>query len=162
MLSDWLKKTRATFLTNQIPNVTWSYAFSRAWRWLHIFASSSNWFLVLFSSVLIGQSDYFELKFSTLQTNLVFEQSNNRQTNMTYMYSVWFLLTKALWSRSLVLFFSSNSIFTANMAVVTSVAAAAADSNAASSFLQRGSRYQWCQIEWFHPQTQKLEPPCTA
>ena len=45
--------------------------------------------------------------------------------------------TKALCSRSLVLFFSSSSIFTAIIAVVTSEAAAAADSSAASSFLQR-------------------------
>ena len=43
--------------------VTWSHAFSRAWRRLHVFTSSSHWFLVLFSSVVIGQSDYFGLGF---------------------------------------------------------------------------------------------------
>ena len=30
------------------PIVTWSRAFSRAWRRLHVFALSSDWFLVLF------------------------------------------------------------------------------------------------------------------
>lgn len=66
--------------------------------------------------------------------------------------AAYILLTKALWSKSLVLFFSSNSIFTAIMAVVTSEAAAAADSRAASSFLQKEKEGQnkghevhlWC------------------
>ena len=41
------------------PILTWSHACSRAFRGLHVFASSSDWFLVLLSSVVIGQSDYF-------------------------------------------------------------------------------------------------------
>ena len=46
--------------------MTWSHAGSRAWHQLHVFASSSDWFLVLFSSVVIGQSDYFWFGFTTL------------------------------------------------------------------------------------------------
>ena len=48
------------------PIVIWSHAFSRAWRRLDVFASSSDWFLVLFSSVVIGQSDYFGFGFTIL------------------------------------------------------------------------------------------------
>ena len=51
------------------PIVTWSHAFSRAWRRLYVFASSSDWLLVLLSSLVIGQSDYFGLGFTTLNWN---------------------------------------------------------------------------------------------
>lgn len=34
-------------------------AFSRDWRQFHIFASNSDWLVVLFTSVAIGQSNYF-------------------------------------------------------------------------------------------------------
>ena len=45
------------------PITTWSHAFSRARRWLCVFASSSDWFLVLLLFVLISQSGYYtELK----------------------------------------------------------------------------------------------------
>ena len=37
--------------------VTYSHAFSRAWR--HVFASNSDWFIWLFTTVVIGQSNYF-------------------------------------------------------------------------------------------------------
>ena len=45
--------------------------FSRAWRRLHVhvIASSSDWFIGLSASVVIGQSDYFEFGFTTLSTN---------------------------------------------------------------------------------------------
>ena len=39
--------------------VTCSYAFNRAWRWLYVFDSNSDWFIALFAYLLIGQSDYF-------------------------------------------------------------------------------------------------------
>ena len=39
------------------PIVTCSHAFSRAWHRLHVFASSSDWFIGLPASVVIGQSD---------------------------------------------------------------------------------------------------------
>ena len=51
------------------PIVTWSHAFSRAWSRLRVFASSSDWFLVLFSCVLIGQSDHFSFGFTTIIEN---------------------------------------------------------------------------------------------
>lgn len=46
------------------------------------------------------------------------------------------LLTKALWSKSFVFFFSSNSTLTDIIAFVTSEAAAEADSSKAISFLK--------------------------
>ena len=57
----WLvRKTRPTFLTNekpkQKPTETCSHAFSRARRRLHEFASTSDWLVVLFVSVLVDQS----------------------------------------------------------------------------------------------------------
>ena len=41
------------------PIVTCSYVFSRAWRRIYVFASSSDWFIGLSASVVIGQNDYF-------------------------------------------------------------------------------------------------------
>ena len=40
--------------------------FSRAWRRLHVFASNSDWFITLFASVVIGQSNYSGFGFTTL------------------------------------------------------------------------------------------------
>ena len=40
----------------------------RTRRQLHVFASSSDWFAV-FTSVVIGQSYYFGLGFTTLNSN---------------------------------------------------------------------------------------------
>ena len=40
------------------------HVFSRAWHRLHVFAASSDWFIVLFTSVVIGQSDYFDFTHS--------------------------------------------------------------------------------------------------
>ena len=31
--------------------------FSRAWRRLHVFAATSDWFIALYSSAVIGQSN---------------------------------------------------------------------------------------------------------
>ena len=39
--------------------MTCSHAFFRAWRLRHVFASSSDWFIGLSASVVIGQSNYF-------------------------------------------------------------------------------------------------------
>ena len=43
--------------------MTWSHAFSRAWRRLHAFASNSDWFIAFFTCVVIGQSNYFGFGF---------------------------------------------------------------------------------------------------
>ena len=50
------------------PIVSCSHAFSRAWRQLCIFASSSDWFIELLGSVLlvIGQSNYCGFVLMTL------------------------------------------------------------------------------------------------
>ena len=39
--------------------VFWPHAFSRAWCQLHVFASDSDWLVVLFTFVAIGQSNFF-------------------------------------------------------------------------------------------------------
>ena len=46
--------------------VFWPHAFSRAWRQFHVFASNSDWLVVLFTSVAIGQSNYFGFGPATL------------------------------------------------------------------------------------------------
>ena len=46
-----------------------SYLFSRAWRPLHVFASGSDWLVVLFASACVaiaGQSNYFGFGFTTI------------------------------------------------------------------------------------------------
>ena len=43
------------------PMVFSPHAFSRAWRQLHVFASNSDWLVVLFTSVAIGESNDFVL-----------------------------------------------------------------------------------------------------
>ena len=48
------------------PIVFCSHAFSRAWRRLHVFASSSDGLIVLFTSVVIGQRNYFGFGLTTL------------------------------------------------------------------------------------------------
>ena len=46
--------------------VSWSHAFSRAFHRLHVFASNSDWYIALFPSVVIGQSNIFGFDFTTL------------------------------------------------------------------------------------------------
>ena len=43
------------------PTTPFSHAFSRAWRQLRVFASNSDWFIALFTSVVIGQGNYVGL-----------------------------------------------------------------------------------------------------
>ena len=50
-------------------NCAWSHAFSRAWRQLRVFSSSTNWLIVLFTSVVFGQRNYFGFGFTTLNWN---------------------------------------------------------------------------------------------
>ena len=69
-LRDWLNISR--HFPNQSkpkPIMTCSFAFSRAWRRLHAFASSSDWFIRLWmsTSLVIGQNDYFGDGFTTLE-----------------------------------------------------------------------------------------------
>ena len=62
-LCDWLKKTSRHFINQSEvkpkPIVTCLHAFSRAWHRLHVLATSSDCFIGLSASVVIGQSDYF-------------------------------------------------------------------------------------------------------
>ena len=42
------------------------HVFSRAWRQLHVFASNSDWLVMLFRSFAVGQRNYFGYGFTTL------------------------------------------------------------------------------------------------
>ena len=73
----WLVKKISRHFLNQSevkpkPIVTCSHAFSRTWRRLHVFALSSDWFIGLSTSVVIGQSDYFGFGFTTLNWKLLY------------------------------------------------------------------------------------------
>ena len=48
------------------PIVFWLDGFSCAWRQLHVFALISDWLVVLFTPVAIGQSNYFGFGCTTL------------------------------------------------------------------------------------------------
>ena len=69
-LCDWLaqEQTRAEFAPFSQPvgsqTQTNRVAFYRPWRRLHVFASNSDWFIVRFTSVLIGQGNYFGFGFA--------------------------------------------------------------------------------------------------
>ena len=68
-LYDWLAKFTPfsqPMGSQTKTNRAWSHAFSRAWRRLQVFASSSDWLIVLFTSVVIGQRNYFGFGFATL------------------------------------------------------------------------------------------------
>ena len=58
-LCDWCTKFAPKKILNQWETKPKSsHAFFRAWRRLHASASSSDWFIGLFTSVVIGQSKY--------------------------------------------------------------------------------------------------------
>ena len=70
MLRDWLKKIAP--LSEPIRSkykkktmMTYSPVFSFAWCLLHIVLSSSDWFIVSFVPVVIGQSYSFGFGFTT-------------------------------------------------------------------------------------------------
>ena len=69
-LCDWLKISRHFLNQSEVkpkPLATYSYALSRAWHGRRVFASSSDWFIGLFTTVVIGQSNYFGFGFTTLK-----------------------------------------------------------------------------------------------
>ena len=82
-LCDWLTNSRH-FLnqweSKPKPIVFSPHAFSRAWRQLHVFASSSDWFVVLFTSVAIGQSNYFGFGFTHSK-----KKNNRSNDNLPYL-----------------------------------------------------------------------------
>ena len=68
-LCDWLKSLAPSKIKT---NPTCTHAFSRAWCLQHVFASSSDWFIGLFASSVIGQSDdYFGFEFTTLIIRII-------------------------------------------------------------------------------------------
>ena len=52
--------------------MSWPHAFSRAWCLLQAFASNSDWFILLFTCVVIGQSNYFFLFYDTQMKTALF------------------------------------------------------------------------------------------
>ena len=70
-LCDWLTKHVPQFLNQSKPKpiVFSPHAFSRAWRQLHEFASNSDWLVVLFTFVAIGQRNYFGFGFGFTALN---------------------------------------------------------------------------------------------
>ena len=66
---DWLKNLAPLsrpIRSNTKTNRDLPARVPRAWRRLHVFASSSDWFIELFTTVVIGQSNYFGFGFATL------------------------------------------------------------------------------------------------
>ena len=71
-----------------------NHAFSRAWNQLFVFPSSSDWFIALFMSVLVGQSNYCTIpsieNYSNIQAYIYFRISrllqtgNNRRLGTTF------------------------------------------------------------------------------
>ena len=53
-------------------NRAWLHAFSRAWCRLHVFASSSDWLIVLFTFFVIGRTYYFGFSFTTVNWKLLY------------------------------------------------------------------------------------------
>ena len=83
----WLvSKIRANFSINEKQNQTKMMpclqAFSRARRQLHVFASSSDWFLVLFVSDVIGWGNCFGFGFMTLIWKLLHSSLNRPFSKM--------------------------------------------------------------------------------
>ena len=70
------------------------HAFPRAWCQLAIFPSSPDWFIGLFSTVVIGQSDYFGFGFTALKwKHCNIEKWNLGELNLFHLqtlYGNWF------------------------------------------------------------------------
>ena len=62
-------------------------AFSRAWRQILVFASNSDWLVVLFTSVVIGQSNYFGFGFTTLNWKPLHNNVTTVPYFLNYLYS---------------------------------------------------------------------------
>ena len=54
---------------------TYSQSFP-AWLWLHVFACPPDWFIVLFVSVVIGQSNCFCFAITTLKKTALTRDNN--------------------------------------------------------------------------------------
>ena len=94
-LSDWFENSRQFISQSDAklkPIVTWSHAFSRAW--LRVFALSSDWFVMLFTPVGIGQSDNFGFGFTTLnmKTALCSNLSSCKETLQIVKFKIYFFL----------------------------------------------------------------------
>ena len=69
-LYDWLKNSAPVFQplktkTNRTLSGT-LYDFSRALSWFQVIARNSDWIITLFTPVVIGQRNCFDIGFSTI------------------------------------------------------------------------------------------------
>ena len=90
---------------NPKPIATWSHAFSRAWRRLRAFASSSHWFIVLFTFLMIDDCNCFGFGVTTLNWKPLFKgflfnvvQANQKTVTLRALYS---FAGKTLFSKEL-------------------------------------------------------------
>ena len=69
-LGDWLKKSRASFSTNEKQNLKpiapCTCDISRTLSKLHVTARNSDWFVIVFAPVVIDRRNYFGIGFSTV------------------------------------------------------------------------------------------------
>ena len=93
LLCDWLLKfAPLSQPMRPKPIVPRSHPFSRAWHRLHVFASNSDWSIVLFTFSVIGRSNYFGFGFTTLKWKPLYKNISCRFTwfvvteNVTYLF----------------------------------------------------------------------------
>ena len=48
--------------------MSWLHVFFHAWHWLHVFVSNFDWFVALFTPVVIGQFWFYDTQLKTAQT----------------------------------------------------------------------------------------------
>ena len=77
------------------PILTWSLAFSRASSRLHVPTLSSDWFLMIFSFVLIGRCDYFGSGFTTLNLKALYSPaiSDQREFERCHVFVLFFFFS---------------------------------------------------------------------
>ena len=66
MVFDWLKVLHHFFGQTEVepkPIITCPIGFSHAWHWVYVFALSSDWFIELFTTVVIFQSYFVWFRF---------------------------------------------------------------------------------------------------
>ena len=64
---------------------------SRALRWLHVLAPNSDWFIALFASAVIGQSDY-ECEHAVKMVGRLFVMANTFVVRSCFGFSHSFLV----------------------------------------------------------------------
>ena len=95
--------------------MTLLYAFSNAWRRLHVFALSSDWFIGKFEFAVIGQGNYFGFGFKTIENR----SKTEKRTIIFYNVIVYIIksnLKMRYYSRRMILLYikyNAAFVFTA-------------------------------------------------